>query len=488
MFDREAQTSQGRHVRAQLMKAVGQLHFGRIRSSAHRLAGLAASGVLFLPGASAQIQLSLQFQSAPVISISGPSATPCELQWSDDLSDSSRWFHLAQQTLGTLVQVSDTNATSVPARYYRAVQVPNINMVLIPAGTFVMGDALSDGLTNERPAHQVFVSDLYMDRFEVTRNLWDDVYLWAIGNGYSFENPGSGKAANHPVEMVNWYDAVKWCNARSQMEGRTPVYYTSGAQTTIYKTGRWNLTNGCVKWMTGGYRLPTEAEWEKAARGGSGGIRFPWGDTISHSNANYYATTVVDYDTNHTNAFHPAFEAGVLPYTSPVGWFPANAYGLSDMIGNVWEWCWDAYDDAWYGKVGATGADPRGPEGGLTNRVLRGGSWITDAYYDRCANRTYSLYESPDSSSDAVGFRCVMSVSVAVLPATLTAPARLPNGAFQFTITGLTPGLISIVALSTNLTSWTPLWTNIPTTGSVFFTNSPSPGVPQQYYRSWQVP
>ena len=128
---------------------------------------------------------------------------------------------------------------------------------------------------------------------------WQSVYYWASSNGYTFA-AGAGKGPNLPVQTVIWYDVVKWCNARSEQAGKPPVYYTNDKQTIIYKTGNVNVTNAQVKWTASGYRLLTEAEWEKAARGGSAGQRFPWGNTITQNLANYYGSTGLSYDSGRT--------------------------------------------------------------------------------------------------------------------------------------------------------------------------------------------
>jgi formylglycine-generating enzyme required for sulfatase activity len=192
-----------------------------------------------------------------------------------------------------------------------------------------MGAQLTEGWSPERPVHVVQVSGFYMDKFEVTKAFWDEVYAWATSHNYSFNNTGSGKAANHPVHTVNWYDAVKWCNARSEKEGRVPAYYTNAARTVVYRAGRTDLQSTWVKWDAG-YRLPTEAESEKASRGGASGHRFPWSDvdTITHSQANYYSDASDSaYDISPTRGFHPTYAVNGYPYTSPVGSFAPNGLG-----------------------------------------------------------------------------------------------------------------------------------------------------------------
>ena len=302
----------------------------------------------------------------------------------------------------------DAGAPTAPPRVYRMVSLqtdsaPLSGMALIPAGSFILGDANDNNADGDAPTNTVTVSAFCLDTNLVSCALWRQVYQWATNHGYSFDNPGSGKAANHPVQTVTWHDVVKWCNARSEMEGSTPCYYTDGTLTTVYRSGDLDLGTNWVNW-NGGYRLPTEAEWEKAARGGVSGHRFPWSDadTITWSRANYYADpTYCSYDVNPTSTYNPAFSNGAFPYTSQVGSFPPNGYGLYDMAGNVWEWCWDWYDSAYYRS--SPGTDPRGAEPG-TYRVLRGGSWCDIAVTARCAVRVCNY---PTYASDGFGFRCV---------------------------------------------------------------------------------
>lgn len=291
--------------------------------------------------------------------------------------------------------------------FYRVVELPPPTftadgMSLIPAGSFTMGDTAGDGIPDAHVT-TVYVSAFDMDTNLVSFGQWQNVFGFATNNGYTFDNAGSAKnnATNEPIQSVNWYDAVKWCNARSQKAGLTPVYYTDAAYTQIYTNGDTNAVY--PNWAANGYQLPTEAQWEKAARGGLSGQRFPWGMTISESLANYYGTNqLFSYDQG-PDGYNTNFDTGAQPYTSPVGYFPANGYGLNDMAGNVEEWCWDWYGTP-YGQP--TTNNPTGPSSpSLSNfRVARGGYWGFYAYIARTAYRT------PTPASSAVnynGFRCV---------------------------------------------------------------------------------
>jgi formylglycine-generating enzyme required for sulfatase activity len=273
--------------------------------------------------------------------------------------------------------------------------VAPVGFAVIPGGSFQMGDAL-DG-ASDAPVVTVNISEFYMGKYEVTKSEWDAVRTWGLSNGYTDLSAGSGKGANHPVHSIDWYAMVKWCNARSEQEGRTPCYTVSGL---IYRTG--NNDDVVCDWTANGYRLPTEAEWEKAARGGMTGKRFPWGDTISHANANYKESTSYSYDTGDGSGYHPDYFFGSTPYTSPVGSFAANDYGLYDMAGNVSEWCWDWYSDSSYidGR-----ADPRGASSG-DRRVHRGGAWGNVAPNCRVGPRSLGIQWS---SNYYYGLRVALS-------------------------------------------------------------------------------
>lgn len=260
--------------------------------------------------------------------------------------------------------------------------------VPVPGGAFQRGDSL-DGLA-DAPLQTITLSTFYLQSLPVSKTQWDSVRTWGSTHGYTDLSTGAAKAAAHPVHSVTWHDMVKWCNAASEMEGLAAVYKVGGS---VLRTG--SSTGVTADWGANGYRLPTEAEWEKGARGGLVGKRFPWGDTITHTNASYYSSASYAYDVSATRGYHPTYGTGATPYTSPVGGFAANGYGLYDMAGNVFERCWDVYGT--YQAV----TDPRGPGSG-SNRVLRGGFWGISADYLRCAQRYYDL---PGTADATIGFR-----------------------------------------------------------------------------------
>jgi formylglycine-generating enzyme required for sulfatase activity len=300
---------------------------------------------------------------------------------------------------------------------------PLEGMALIPAGEFQMGDTFGEGGSDELPVHAVYVDAFYLDRTEVTNQQYAEALNWAYAQGglitvtsgvvYKYNSGTSypycdtttsssysritwnGSAfgvtagkEDHPMVMVSWYGAVAYANWRSGMQGKPLCYDLS----------TWECNWGS------GYRLPTEAEWEKAARGGAAGHRFPWSDTdtIQHARANYRSYVNYAYDTSPTREYHPTFNTGTYPYTSPVGYFAPNGYGLYDMAGNAWEWCHDWYDGSYYGS--SPYSNPHGAGTG-NYRVLRGGAWGYGAVYLRCSFRNYYY---PDYRNHSIGFRLAL--------------------------------------------------------------------------------
>ena len=247
-------------------------------------------------------------------------------------------------------------------------------MVLIPAGEFQMGSIDADADSDEKPVHTVYVDAFYMDTHEVTNAAYkafvDANPQWQKGNiqakfhdgeylrDWDGNNYPAGKA-NHPVTWVSWYAAVA---------------YAAWAEK----------------------RLPTEAEWEYAARGGLKGKKYPWGDTISPQDANYFP---------HASG------------ATAVGRYAANNYGLFDMAGNMWEWCLDEWVFDFYAN-----SPNRNPLSGAptirsiqenfasveSDRVLRGGSWNSKARSVRVASREFY---APQVTGSVLGFRCVRAVT-----------------------------------------------------------------------------
>lgn len=249
-------------------------------------------------------------------------------------------------------------------------------MIPVGGGTFA-DDSIS-----------VTISGFWIDKYEVTFELWTEVRTWAATQGYTDLAIGqSGQfstSANNPVTKVNWYDIVKWCNARSEKDGLKPVYYTRVEQDTIYRRGNLDINISAVNWNANGYRLPTEAEWEFAAHGGTR----THGYILSGSNN---PDSVAWYNNN----------SGTM--THIVGTKSANELGIYDMSGNVWELCWDWFDD-WNTYPSGGNFDPKGPATSRTYRIVRGGAFHLNENVCSVRNRNYGL---PIESYPDLGFRCV---------------------------------------------------------------------------------
>lgn len=285
-------------------------------------------------------------------------------------------------------------------------------MVFVPAGAFDRGDHSGAGYRDERPVRTLNVSAFWIEPTEVTWGVWNEVFQWATNHGYTFGETYDfhpGRADARPVCNVSWHDAVKWTNARSEREGRTTVYRTNGSPAAAYRFGEVDLGAEDVLWGANGYRLPTEAEWERAARGGLKGQHYPWPSPGPDFAGFWHPAWVNAWESG------DPWESDADCATTPVGYYdgqqqPAgpvvtNALGLFDVSGNVSEWCWDWYRDNWYEDPASGMPDTRGPSWGY-GRVLRGGSWISSNHYCRLAARYMS---APNYRCHCYGLRCVVS-------------------------------------------------------------------------------
>jgi formylglycine-generating enzyme required for sulfatase activity len=308
-------------------------------------------------------------------------------------------------------------------------------MRYVPDGTYWMGD--NKNLEDEQPLHLVSVSPFYMDVFEVNIWHWDKVSTWAIDNDYEFSDASKSlrkegpywytdnSALVFPMNMISWYDAVKWCNARSELEGRTPVYYLDTNHTSVYRNGDFDLNSSNVKWDATGYRLPTEIEWEYAARDGLYSKLYPWGNYLNGGLANYLSSGDPFDNSSTPVGYYNGFQKIVEATNSFNGEDYSvtdrrSNFGLYDLTGNVSEWCWDWYYNEWYGQSEASKKNNRGPEksflepinltrGIKMTRVVRGGSFRSkpDAEYGNEVRTAYRNFFVPESTQRRVGLRCV---------------------------------------------------------------------------------
>jgi Uncharacterized conserved protein len=246
------------------------------------------------------------------------------------------------------------------------------NFIRVEGGTFQMGSI--NGENHERPVHTVTVKSFSISKYEVTQKEWYEIMGTTIRQQRDMADKSLsiyGEGDNYPMYYVNWYEVVEYCNRRSIKEGLTPAYRSTG-------------DNIICDWNANGYRLPTEAEWEFAAKGGTKEYI-----TTEYSGSNSVGA-VAWYESNSNNSTHP------------VGTKAANNLGIYDMSGNVWEWCWD-----WYGDyTSSSQTDPRGAVSG-TLRVLRGGGWGSSAAYIRSACRY--IIRAPSYRGYFIGFRLVRS-------------------------------------------------------------------------------
>lgn len=253
-------------------------------------------------------------------------------------------------------------------------------IVTIPSATFSMGD--STGPDEQQPRHDVSLNQYGIAPFAVTNaeyKIFCEMTRRAFPHEGNTNEPPMGyflNYLNYPVVGVSWYDAVRYCNWLSKMNGLTACYDT---------------TNWSFDPSKNGYHLPTEAQWEQAARGNLAKMLYPWGNDSPGNRCNYR-----DYDGGLTTIM-PNFSNARGPV--PGGQFSQNGLGLYDMAGNVWEWCNDWYSDNYYDQ--SPKENPYGPTSG-TGRVIRGGSWNKSEFYMRCATRQHA---APATKNYETGFR-----------------------------------------------------------------------------------
>ncbi len=308
-----------------------------------------------------------------------------------------------------------TSDVTLYAKWLTLADVSYKDIVSVPGGTYTQQDGNSDGLPLASFGHTI--TGFKMGKYEVTYELWHLVYTWATNNAYNFANAGQeghdgpiiGAAPTiarfEPATRINWRSAIVWCNAYSQMDGKTPVYYSDSGFTTPIKDSRsgsyansinpaaGSFDNPYVNWSATGYRLPTAGEWQYAAS---------YRDGLDWTPYNYASGATANYSNATATGLVAWYNGNSSSSTKTVGTRDANALGIHDMSGNVFEWCWD-----WYSSQVPTmeQTNYRGPVP-ASFRVIRGGTYNQAAKFIQIGYRSTF---APFASSQTGGFRVVLS-------------------------------------------------------------------------------
>ncbi|MEM6376667.1 MAG: SUMF1/EgtB/PvdO family nonheme iron enzyme, partial [Bacteroidota bacterium] len=262
----------------------------------------------------------------------------------------------------------DTSGTEVISPQFDSPGIPKPKMVTVPGGSFQMGDTFGDGSEDERPVHEVELNSFQMATTETTFEAYD---LFCRATGRTLVSDIDWGRVQRPIINVSWYDAVEYCNWLSIQHGLQLVYRIDKTKKDPNNSSglddvKWTVQ---ANWAANGYRLPTEAEWEYAAKGG------PNQDSYRYSGSDSL-DVVAWYTANSDRKTHL------------VGQKQANSLGLYDLSGNVWEWCWDWYGEDYYQQNEGDKRNPRGPVSG-DYRVVRGGSWYYSSNFCRCSDRSW---------------------------------------------------------------------------------------------------